>query len=876
MKLVSALHVLTLLFASVAALDYNVTMSKTSFNVLDTKTLQGKRDWQMIVASSDGTKVMIATSKSSSQEIFRSIDRGTTWTTIRIPGRNNGFYNFVCSSDGNIVAALGYQKIYTSNDFGNTWVEGAQITSNYRFKGFAASADMSKLIVGPDLQPSATGDANMWRSADSGNTWIEIDNAGEGGASQNFQRITSSSDGAKIAALSDPQMKNNKVWYSLDSGVNWSSVSPGGKVNDITLSSDGATLWSCTSTKTYKSTDSAATWTKVLDKGGTHIKMSGNGATVILSDDSADTYMYISTDSGNTWNNVTSAGGKKKWSQAAILSDASTIWSLSDYVWKSSDMGSSWNKLSIPLSAKMDWKRITSSGDGSKLAIAYNGWSKYSNIYVSNDSGQNWVEATTLPIDEKIGSLKFTKDGSRLLAGVGGEVYTSNNLGTSWTNIYVSTGSVKNIAVSSSGSIILVAIGTILSISDNSGQTWEDFTPYNRTSFDNMAMSDNGNNIFIGGAGSMQYNGHQWLEGIATVWRSGDSGNTWIEITPSANNSYDDWSSLTSSSDGTKVAVVGAKNRDYTIFLSKDSGETWTQVPAFRSKQTGFLDIISSANGMTLNAIDQYHIYNGNTPIAINGSIWKSIDGGETWVQKQCNNSLFHHVVSSSDGTKLALIGKEYFNDYSGNYVYTGTFEDNTCDSTTTNPSSETTETTIAPNNMPKTTTAPPKSIGANISGNAANIVLIVIITVGICCCIASIVYCQLGICICHIRAQPTAEESQIKTAKSNIEMERRYSNNPLRQVNLLAQAPKVGKASEKYRTMFKKIDTNKSNGIDIHEFKVFIHGTSKQQVMSNLHIEHIFNMIDSDKNKSLSYEEFVHLVSKLYRNLKIPLTPLI
>ena len=57
MKLVSALHVLTLLFASVAALDYNVTMSKTSFNVLDTKTLQGKRDWQMIVASSDGTKV---------------------------------------------------------------------------------------------------------------------------------------------------------------------------------------------------------------------------------------------------------------------------------------------------------------------------------------------------------------------------------------------------------------------------------------------------------------------------------------------------------------------------------------------------------------------------------------------------------------------------------------------------------------------------------------------------------------------------------------------------------------------------------------------------------------------------------------------------
>ena len=123
---------------------------------------------------------------------------------------------------------------------------------------------------------------------------------------------------------------------------------------------------------------------------------------------------------------------------------------------------------------------------------------------------------------------------------------------------------------------------------------------------------------------------------------------------------------------------------------------------------------------MTLTAIDQYYIYNGDTAIAINGSIWKSIDGGETWIQKYCKNSIFHDVVSSSDGTKLVLIGKERFDDYSGSYVYTGTFEDNTCDSTTTNSSSDinTTETTTATNNVLKTTTTPPDSDDLDTSGS--------------------------------------------------------------------------------------------------------------------------------------------------------------
>ena len=99
--------------------------------------------------------------------------------------------------------------------------------------------------------------------------------------------------------------------------------------------------------------------------------------------------------------------------------------------------------------------------------------------------------------------------------------------------------------------------------------------------------------------------------------------------------------------------------------MSKDSGETWTQVPAFRSKPTPALDIISSADGMTLTAIDQYYVYNGDNcqlifvgdtaqlpPVQLNLSPALSEEGLELQFNFEIQNILLEDVVrqNSSSG----------------------------------------------------------------------------------------------------------------------------------------------------------------------------------------------------------------------------------
>ena len=91
---------------------------------------------------------------------------------------------------------------------------------------------------------------------------------------------------------------------------------------------------------------------------------------------------------------------------------------------------------------------------------------------------------------------------------------------------------------------------------------------------------------------------------------------------------------ITSSSDGTKLAatVIGG-----TIWTSIDSGETWTS----RASTQNWRGITSSSDGSKLAAT------------VSGGTIWTSIDSGATWTSRASTQNWWH-ITSSSDGTKLA------------------------------------------------------------------------------------------------------------------------------------------------------------------------------------------------------------------------------
>jgi len=113
---------------------------------------------------------------------------------------------------------------------------------------------------------------------------------------------------------------------------------------------------------------------------------------------------------------------------------------------------------------------------------------------------------------------------------------------------------------------------------------------------------------------------------------------------------YRSWRSITSSSDGTKLAAVNSDTEP--IYTSTDSGATWTQQTASGSRT--WYSITSSSDGTKLAAG------------AFSGYIYTSTDSGATWTASSTDATRnWFSITSSSDGTKLAA------GTFSG-YIYKG------------------------------------------------------------------------------------------------------------------------------------------------------------------------------------------------------------
>ena len=117
-----------------------------------------------------------------------------------------------------------------------------------------------------------------------------------------------------------------------------------------------------------------------------------------------------------------------------------------------------------------------------------------------------------------------------------------------------------------------------------------------------------------------------------------------------------DWTAVTMSSDGTKLA---AAVRWGNIWTSTDSGGTWTERPVGSGKDM-WEAIASSSDGTKLAAASKSFLGTG-------GSIWTSTDSGGTWTERTSGrgfvNETWTGIASSSDGTKLAALVGHYRGD---------------------------------------------------------------------------------------------------------------------------------------------------------------------------------------------------------------------
>ena len=112
------------------------------------------------------------------------------------------------------------------------------------------------------------------------------------------------------------------------------------------------------------------------------------------------------------------------------------------------------------------------------------------------------------------------------------------------------------------------------------------------------------------------------------------------------------WSSIASSSDGSKLVACVDNNLSGYIYTSTNYGVTWTQ----RAGPKTWQSVVSSSDGTKLAAITSLGDY-----------IYTSTDSGVTWVaQTGSGIRNWLSIACSSDGVKLAA-------GYTGSHLYTST-----------------------------------------------------------------------------------------------------------------------------------------------------------------------------------------------------------
>jgi hypothetical protein len=142
-----------------------------------------------------------------------------------------------------------------------------------------------------------------------------------------------------------------------------------------------------------------------------------------------------------------------------------------------------------------------------------------------------------------------------------------------------------------------------------------------------------GSVVQVAGVGSggwlLAQNAGQWISGsFIPLWAAMGAPNDL------------DWSSIASSSNGTKLAAVASGNGIYT---SINSGANWTH--QISAPNEPWVSIASSSDGTKLAAADDA------------GDIYTSINSGTNWaLQFSAPGEAWQSIASSSDGTKLAVV----------------------------------------------------------------------------------------------------------------------------------------------------------------------------------------------------------------------------
>jgi hypothetical protein len=325
------------------------------------------------------------------------------------------------------------------------------------------------------------------------------------------------------------------------------------------------------------------------------------------------TLELISIISPNSWNWRQTSASITNWQSiasdstgqylAAVVSNGGGVTS-GGGIYKSSNSGSTWTPTSAPT---RNWQSISSSSNGTHLAaVISNSVSGSGGIYYSNNSGGSWTKSNA--IEDLWTCIASDSTGQYLSATVyAGGIYTSTTFGQSWTirynapnnnywtGIASSSDGTKLAAIQSNLGEGIPGTSYIYTSTDPSHNIW---TQTDASSNSWQAIASDSTGQYLAAVSSTGTSGQ-----IGSIYTSSDpSHNIWtkqtVDLPP---NAY--WQSITSSSDGSRLAAVSLGSGTGKIYTSLNYGSTWTLQTLGLPANANWQSIASSSDGAQFAAV---------------------------------------------------------------------------------------------------------------------------------------------------------------------------------------------------------------------------------------------------------------------------------
>lgn len=589
---------------------------------------------------------------SNEQKTGYSTNATTTTTrtsVVNTPGiiamGYNTNINRVCSSsDGKYVALMNYFSVYTSNNYGQTWIVNTSLGKK-AFTGLCISETGQYLVC-------SVSDDYIYTSSDYGATWITRTSQGL----QNWTYIACSSSGKNLIGTT---VKN--IYISLNYGVTWflSFISPTAENVNFHMcacNADFTTVGACESKlygdnsrmnlylsyganwETSNFSDTSGYMSMTISSTGKYIMTGLSSGGILLSSDNGKSYTQVyNTTLSCTTVGVSSTG---KYLIAGILDGSSNTGT----VYLSTDIGASWTSLSAPYSSNYYMSAKISDSSQYIFAVISGGVNRIvrggvdlydlSGISTVNSGyldigyklSPNMSLVTALPSSSNLSwqGIGGSSDGQYLIAtAYGSGLYRSSDWGNTWTQSTQTSGNWENVSVTGDGMYALANINANVYRSIDWGNTWALVATATKP-VSKVSVSTNAQYMYF-----IAYNGK--------IYRSTDFGVTWEQT-----ESDRTWGNMSCSADG-KYVYAATNNTTLTtngIYVSSDYGMTFVKTTAPNSAWNG---LCVCRNGEMV-----YAAING-------GQVYKTGDYGATWQILSASPSSDWYIMGGSETGKYVV-----------------------------------------------------------------------------------------------------------------------------------------------------------------------------------------------------------------------------